>query len=120
MKNTDTYATPEEMQKYLEWSKKQLVDPFDQWLAKELDRIDPYLYEQGNDNGQHFAMIKLIREMKAELDLLKESKKYGLDYFAAKAMQGLLSNNNFSGNAGTVAKDAYLIAEQMIKAGAEK
>jgi hypothetical protein len=74
MKNTYTYATPEEMQKYLEWCKKQPVDPFDQWLAKKLDRIDPYLHEQGNDNGRHFAMIKLIREMKAELDLFKGSK----------------------------------------------
>lgn len=39
------------------------------------------------------------------------------DYFAAKCMQGTLSNPNLKGTADDVAKVAYAMADAMIKAG---
>jgi predicted 3-demethylubiquinone-9 3-methyltransferase (glyoxalase superfamily) len=36
------------------------------------------------------------------------------DYFAAKAMQGLLANNNI--DAQQIAKAAYIVADSMLKA----
>jgi hypothetical protein len=36
------------------------------------------------------------------------------DYFAAKAMQGLLANNNI--DAQQIAKAAYIVADAMLKA----
>jgi hypothetical protein len=39
------------------------------------------------------------------------------DYFAAKAMQGLLANNNI--DAQQIAKAAYIVADAMLKAREE-
>ena len=41
------------------------------------------------------------------------------DYFAAKAMQGLLASHGTDANAKTVAKAAYIVADAMLRARGE-
>lgn len=41
---------------------------FDQWLQRELDRIDPWRHEQGHAGELVQSLITLVRELRAKLE----------------------------------------------------
>ena len=76
-----------------------------------------------SDNDQAFPSYKLVESVG---QMMAQGGMTLRDYFAAKAMQGLLSdgwcsdlrNDHYGENAGnrTVATDAYRMADAMLKA----
>lgn len=57
------YITPEQT--------KALIKPAseaDQWLQRELDRINPWRHEQGHEWGNVQALITLVFELRAKLE----------------------------------------------------
>jgi hypothetical protein len=66
-----------------------------------------------NTGGSAFPMHWSTKE--ANINVVLENKGMTLrDYFAAKAMEGLLANDNI--DAQQIAKAAYIMADAMLKA----
>ena len=44
------------------------VHPDVEWVMAELERIDPLLYEHGNDGAMFRALLKLVMELRDKLE----------------------------------------------------
>lgn len=120
------------------------ADPDQQWIEKELDRIDPWRSEQGHDGADTAALRKLVLELRNQLatpqpetggpafpamevrtadtgDLVANASQ-GItvrDYFAAKAMQGFMAQGAFTDSSfHGEAAGAYRVADAMLEARA--
>lgn len=61
------YLTPEETQRLMSAG----VDEDSLWLETQLDRIDPYRHEQGNDGATINALRALVLELRDKLEAMK-------------------------------------------------
>ena len=66
-----------------------------------------------NDGGPAFPVWELNGQEKPEMTGFG---MYLRDYFAAKAMQGLLADRRHYENYREIASDAYLLADAMLRA----
>lgn len=57
------YITPEQTQALIKPASEA-----DQWLQRELDRINPWRHEQGHEWGNVQALITLVFELRAKLE----------------------------------------------------
>ena len=57
------YITPEQTQALIKPASEA-----DRWLQRELDRINPWRHEQGNEWGNVQALITLVFELRAKLE----------------------------------------------------
>lgn len=112
-------------------------DPDQQWIERELDRINPWRHEQGADGADTAALRQLVLELRdkgrsdAQPDnggpafptpRYERGDMYSLgmtlrDYFAAKAMQGFQEQWVYD-NSDEIASKAYAMADAMLKARA--
>ena len=118
-------------------------DPDQQWIERELNRINPWRHEQGADGADTAALRQLVLELRdkgrsdAQPDNsgpafpafevrthdtgdLVANASQGMtvrDYFAAKALQGLVvTEANQSLKPDAWAQEAYMVADAMLKA----
>lgn len=118
-------------------------DPDQQWIERELDRINPWRHEQGADGADTAALRQLVLELRGKGrsdaqpdnggpafpafevrthdtgDLVANASQ-GMtvrDYFAAKAMQACLARGDDTNRPG-IAEWAFAMADAMLKARA--